>query len=67
MESFYCSLKDCDFDYAYTKSFAAYKCQSMKCKCVPGRMLCGENGSLDLTEWLDSKEEGPVRIIKMTL
>jgi hypothetical protein len=32
-----------------------YKCDHLQCKCIPGRFLCGENGSIDLSDFLDEK------------
>ena len=40
------------------KNTTVADCSKLKCKCFPGRLLCGENGSLDLNEWFTS-EEGP--------
>jgi hypothetical protein len=31
----------------------------MECSCFPDRILCGKHGSIDLTEWITSPEEGP--------
>ncbi|KAJ3126590.1 hypothetical protein HK101_005730, partial [Irineochytrium annulatum] len=31
----------------------------MACKCLPKRTLCGEPGSIDLTDWMVDKDEGP--------
>ncbi|KAK0538875.1 FAD-dependent urate hydroxylase [Tilletia horrida] len=66
-ESFYCALSDCDEDtteQAFGPGAAAslttrYSCSKVQCKCVPGRMLCGENGSIDIHEFLDQEIKGP--------
>lgn len=48
VESFYCGLSRCtselkhDYDYNTT----LYSCEKMECRCVPGRFICGENGSV---------------------
>ena len=48
IESFYCALDTCtmgvtpEVDYNLTE----YKCENLKCSCVTGRFLCGENGSV---------------------
>lgn len=36
-----------------------YKCQKAACSCVPGRMLCGESGSIDIGEFLSEDIKGP--------
>ena len=36
-----------------------YKCENVECKCIPDRMLCGENGSVDITDFLDQLIKGP--------
>ncbi|KOS23426.1 putative ATP-dependent permease [Escovopsis weberi] len=62
-ESFYCHLSDCSSS-AHTdsgKNSTSYKCDKISCKCIPGRMMCGKNGSLDLTEFLDEAIRGPGR------
>ncbi|KAE8212109.1 hypothetical protein CF327_g4215 [Tilletia walkeri] len=65
-ESFYCALSDCDENtqQSLTMSSAGvlttkYMCGKVQCKCVPGRMLCGENGSIDIHEFLDEEIKGP--------
>jgi hypothetical protein len=47
-ESFYCSLDDCDARAIATRDQNAtqYTCQSVQCRCIPDRMLCGESGSV---------------------
>ena len=48
VESFYCGLDNCTsvatpgYDYNTTE----YKCEKIECKCVPGRFICGEDGSV---------------------
>jgi hypothetical protein len=51
-ESFFCGLDTC---MATTENTAEqnstnYKCENVECKCIPDRMLCGENGSVDISE-----------------
>jgi hypothetical protein len=69
-ESFFCELTECDFkqgyliliifvEYQSSRNITNLKCSKLNCQCFPGRLLCGEGGSLDLTEWFES-EEGPV-------
>ncbi|KAL1858602.1 FAD-dependent urate hydroxylase [Paecilomyces lecythidis] len=60
-ESFYCGLDTCDFsiDADYYRNETHYKCENIKCKCIPGRMLCGEEGSIDIGEFLEEMIKGP--------
>jgi hypothetical protein len=54
VESFYCALSECDWQTrsTYDANVTEYSCQKIQCDCVPGRMLCGEDGSV--SEWLAS-------------
>lgn len=60
-ESFYCHLRDCEstaeFDDA--SNTTSYKCEKIRCNCIPGRMLCGKDGSIDLSDFLDQAVRGP--------
>ena len=60
-ESFYCHLSECtsraDFNERQNKT--SYECDHVACSCVPGRMLCGEHGSVDIGEFLDEEIRGP--------
>src|SRR5437667_10024224 len=60
-ESFYCQLDKCDWSMKteYDYNSTQYDCTNIKCKCVPGRMLCGEGGSVDIGEFLEEKIKGP--------
>ncbi|KAF0392430.1 ABC transporter [Gigaspora margarita] len=60
-ESFYCHLNGCSFDQEITddKNTTIYKCDTIKCECVIGEMLCGKDGSIDLSEWLVEEIKGP--------
>lgn len=48
VESFYCSLSECvsSMEVGTSKNTTKYDCQNIQCKCVPGRFICGEDGSL---------------------
>ncbi|KAF8475713.1 ATP-binding cassette sub-family G member 2 [Kalaharituber pfeilii] len=61
VESFYCGLSECEFhlDASYDKNVTQYDCQKINCECVPGRMLCGEPGSIDISEFLLNEIAGP--------
>ena len=60
-ESFYCALDECSADMKIEedRNITSYNCPHINCKCVPGRMLCGENGSIDLGDFLEQEIKGP--------
>ncbi|KAI9732695.1 MAG: hypothetical protein M1818_007429 [Claussenomyces sp. TS43310] len=60
-ESFYCSLDTCNSgsDNNYEQNSTYNQCENVACKCIPDRMLCGENGSVDITDFLDEEIKGP--------
>ena len=47
-ESFYCALDTCSTHVTpgYDFNLTQYACEHVKCSCVPGRFLCGEDGSI---------------------
>ncbi|EAQ93123.1 hypothetical protein CHGG_01358 [Chaetomium globosum CBS 148.51] len=65
LESFMCHLNQCessaDFDASGGKNSTSYKCEEVRCECIPDRMLCGANGSVDLTEFLVKVIRGPAK------
>lgn len=48
VESFYCGLSNCTatLDIGYDSNYTEYNCGKMECACIPGKMLCGEDGSV---------------------
>lgn len=60
-ESFYCALDTCNWrlDTDFDRNETSYQCDNVKCKCIPGRMLCGEDGSVDISVFLDTQIKGP--------
>ncbi|KAL2256567.1 hypothetical protein VTK26DRAFT_1472 [Humicola hyalothermophila] len=64
-ESFMCHLNDCessaDFSTPETKNSTFYNCPKIRCECIPDRMLCGENGSVDISEFLVNEIRGPAK------
>ncbi|TDL17897.1 hypothetical protein BD410DRAFT_806898 [Rickenella mellea] len=60
-ESFYCGLDNCttNVKVGYDRNTTEYACDQMKCACIPGRFLCGEDGSFDLTDFLAEEITGP--------
>jgi ABC-type multidrug transport system ATPase subunit len=64
-ESFYCSLDKCSWDVEHTekRNTTSYKCDTLQCKCIPGRMLCGENGNVDIGDFLEEEIKGPAKFV----
>ncbi|ODQ67397.1 hypothetical protein NADFUDRAFT_49829 [Nadsonia fulvescens var. elongata DSM 6958] len=60
-ESFYCSLDECAFeaDMKSNTNITRYNCPNVQCQCIPDRMLCGEDGSIDISEFLTETIRGP--------
>lgn len=60
-ESFYCGLDTCEWEAKVTdtQNITSYNCENIRCKCVPGRMLCGRDGSVDIGEFLEESIRGP--------
>ncbi|KAL0953121.1 hypothetical protein HGRIS_004390 [Hohenbuehelia grisea] len=63
VESFYCALDHCDAtrEVAYDRNTTRYSCDKIKCKCVPGRFICGEDGSVDIGDFLTEEIKGPAQ------
>lgn len=63
VESFYCEFNDCQqsiqVGYEGQSNITRNECQKMQCKCIPGRMLCGESGSVDISDFLSEEIKGP--------
>lgn len=60
-ESFYCGLNNCEFavDAKSDTNVTKYTCPDISCRCLPDRMLCGEAGSIDITDFLTETINGP--------
>lgn len=61
MESFYCGLDTCEWDMEqeHDKNTTNYKCENVQCSCIKDRFLCGENGSINLGDFLKKVIKGP--------
>ncbi|KAI6098344.1 hypothetical protein EDD16DRAFT_1663707 [Pisolithus croceorrhizus] len=59
-ESFYCALDACTSQKkaGYDADTITYACEHIKCKCIPGRFLCGEDGSVDISDFLVEEIRG---------
>ncbi|KAK4193266.1 putative ATP-dependent permease precursor [Podospora australis] len=62
-ESFMCHLNECDSSAQYdeTRNSTSYQCDKIRCECIPDRMLCGEGGSVDISEFLTEEIRGPAK------
>ncbi|KAK3309914.1 uncharacterized protein B0T15DRAFT_17866 [Chaetomium strumarium] len=64
-ESFMCHLNECqssaDFDQSGGKNSTSYKCEKIRCECIPDRMLCGKDGSVDISDFLVEEIRGPAK------
>ncbi|KAF1737461.1 ABC transporter G family member [Beauveria bassiana] len=61
VESFYCHLTECESSASFgdTTNGTSYKCNKIECTCIPERMMCGKDGSMDLTDFLAEAIKGP--------
>ncbi|KAH9954037.1 hypothetical protein BC827DRAFT_1245250 [Russula dissimulans] len=61
IESFYCALDTCNTEVitGYDSNTTSYQCKNIKCRCVPGRFICGEDGSVDIGDFLNEEIKGP--------
>ncbi|KAF8829784.1 hypothetical protein HHX47_DHR2000225 [Lentinula edodes] len=61
IESFYCGLDECSSEITpgYDFNTTSYKCDKLQCKCVPGRFICGQDGSVDISDFLTEEIKGP--------
>ncbi|KNE97596.1 hypothetical protein PSTG_09145 [Puccinia striiformis f. sp. tritici PST-78] len=63
VESFYCEFAECEqsiqVGYEGQPNITRKDCNKMQCKCIPGRMLCGEAGSVDISDFLSEEIKGP--------
>ncbi|GAA6037205.1 hypothetical protein JCM8097_008619 [Rhodosporidiobolus ruineniae] len=68
VESFYCGLSNCSasFTPGYEANSTEYNCEKVECSCIPGRMLCGEDGSVDISEFLTEEIKGPGKFSSRT-
>ncbi|KAF8339814.1 uncharacterized protein EI90DRAFT_2967001 [Cantharellus anzutake] len=61
VESFYCALDNCttSAEIGYNQNITNSACDHIKCSCIPGKMLCGEEGSIDISDFLTEEIKGP--------
>ncbi|KAK4942242.1 FAD-dependent urate hydroxylase [Elasticomyces elasticus] len=60
-ESFYCALDNCTSEAQNTnvRNSTKYTCENVKCSCIADRFLCGEDGSVNIDEFLEQEIKGP--------
>ena len=63
-ESFYCGLDTCKFESKndYDRNTTKYRCEHIQCACIPGRMLCGEENSVNIDDFLAEEIKGPASL-----
>lgn len=61
VESFYCALDTCKSSrkVGFDQNTTLYECDNIKCSCVSGRFICGEDGSVDISDFLTEEIKGP--------
>ncbi|KAG0332216.1 hypothetical protein BG004_001337 [Podila humilis] len=56
--------KTCDFQYVkFDETLTNYKCENIRCSCIPDRMLCGKDGSVNIDDFLDEEIRGPANFV----
>ncbi|KIW17505.1 hypothetical protein PV08_04699 [Exophiala spinifera] len=60
-ESFYCALDTCSWEAHDTnvRNTTKYTCENIKCSCIEDRFLCGEDGSVNIDDFLEQEIKGP--------
>ncbi|EJD49551.1 hypothetical protein AURDEDRAFT_112425 [Auricularia subglabra TFB-10046 SS5] len=63
IESFYCALDECTStqETGARTNTTHYDCERLRCNCITGRMMCGENGSVDISDFLTEEIKGPAK------
>ncbi|KAG8859017.1 hypothetical protein FRC20_011911 [Serendipita sp. 405] len=63
IESFYCGLQQCrtSVEHDYKKNVTVADCEKIQCSCIADRMLCGEDGSVNIDEFLAEEIKGPAK------
>ncbi|KAK7006194.1 ABC transporter protein [Favolaschia claudopus] len=61
VESFYCALDECESSNTpgYDTNITTYACEHIKCSCIPNRFICGEDGSVNIDDFLKEEIKGP--------
>ncbi|KAK4685767.1 ATP-binding cassette, subfamily G (WHITE), member 2, partial [Tremellales sp. Uapishka_1] len=61
IESFYCKLDGCSWQSkeSFNLNATDYRCETIECACIPGRFLCGQDGSVNIDDFLTEEVRGP--------
>ncbi|WVQ75296.1 hypothetical protein IAR50_004912 [Cryptococcus sp. DSM 104548] len=61
IESFHCELQGCNWQNKaeVDTNQTSYQCETIDCSCIPGRFLCGEDGSVNIDDFLSEEVKGP--------
>ncbi|WWC58962.1 uncharacterized protein I303_101507 [Kwoniella dejecticola CBS 10117] len=61
IESFHCELTKCSWQSkeSFDSNQTNYNCEEIQCSCIPGRFLCGEDGSVNIDDFLAEEVKGP--------
>ncbi|WWC87386.1 uncharacterized protein L201_002275 [Kwoniella dendrophila CBS 6074] len=61
IESFHCELSKCSWQSkdSFDSNQTNYNCKEIECSCIPGRFLCGEDGSVNIDDFLSEEVKGP--------
>ncbi|OWT38782.1 ATP-dependent permease [Cryptococcus neoformans Bt1] len=61
IESFHCELSECSWESkgSFDTNQTSYQCEKIKCACIPGQFLCGEDGSVNIDDFLSEEVKGP--------
>ncbi|KIR82739.1 ATP-dependent permease [Cryptococcus gattii E566] len=61
IESFHCELSGCNWESkgSFDTNQTSYQCEKIECACIPGRFLCGEDGSVNIDDFLNEEVKGP--------
>nr|XP_019047681.1 ATP-dependent permease [Kwoniella bestiolae CBS 10118]OCF26611.1 ATP-dependent permease [Kwoniella bestiolae CBS 10118] len=61
IESFHCELSKCSWQSkeSFDSNQTNYNCKEIECSCIPGRFLCGEDGSVNIDDFLAEEVKGP--------
>ncbi|KAF9352414.1 hypothetical protein BGX34_012170 [Mortierella sp. NVP85] len=75
-ESFYCHLDEekstpyakatwlsNELEVKHDDTVTTYKCEKIKCSCIPDRMLCGKDGSVNIDDFLAEEIQGPADFV----
>lgn len=55
-------MDNCESTYDFSNentNKTSYTCKNVECSCIPDRMLCGKDGSVDISDFLTEEIKGP--------